>query len=539
MDRELLRTIPGYDPIATAADAWFDDAAAELALEFFPEVLKHVEGDLADQPFRLERWQQAIIANLFGWKRRDRRGRTVRRYRQALVLVPRKNGKTPLAAGIGLFCLFCDREAGAQCYCAAADREQASFLYRQMEGMIAREPMLAARCELFSGGGNRSIVLKDDPAAFFRVLSADAHTKHGGNSHLVIVDELHAQPARDLVDVLTSSMASDNRKQPLFLAITTADFARPSICNELHDYAEKIRDGIVEDPAFLPVLYQADKDDDWAKPETWAKANPNLGVSVSPDYLEREAKKAREIPAYQNTFLRLHLNIRTEQDKRWLPLDAWDACPTLADEAALDGRECWGGLDLSTTTDLTAWVLAFHGEAGQIIVRPRFWCPADNATRREKRDRVPYTAWIRDGWIEATPGNVIDYDRIRAAINEDAARFNIREVAADRWNATQIIQQLAGDGLTIFPFGQGYKDMSSPSKELERLIVSGKLIHNNHPVLRWMAAAAAAEIDAAGNVKPSKAKSSDRIDGIVAAIMALARATIRPDDAAAPQVVPL
>lgn len=526
MDREwrdLLLCIPGYDSLAAASDCVFDPVLAQHPIDFFEGVLTHIEGKLAGQPFRLERWQKSILANLFGWRRLD----GTRRYREALLYVPRKNGKTPLGAGLANYILFCDDECGQQDVCAAADREQAALLFRHVKGMIENESELSRRCTVFKGVGQRAI---EAERGHFRVLSADADTKHGGNLHLAIIDELHAQPNRDLVDVLKTSMASANRRHPLLVYITTADFAGKSICNEVYEYACKVRDGVVSDPAFLPVIYETTLEDDWRDEAVWRKVNPNYGVSVSPEYMRRESERALESPAYLNTFLRLHLNMITEQETRWLTLDSWDACaaPVVPDELA--GRPCYAGLDLSTTTDVSALVLVFPAEHEGVTVYdvlPYFWVPREGARRREKRDRVPYVTWIRDGYMTATAGDVVDYDVIRRDINALAERFNIRELAIDRWNATQLATQLQGDGLAVVAFGQGYASMSAPTKELEAVVLSGRLRHGGQPVLRWMGSNVMVEQDAAGNVKPSKAKSSERIDGIVALVMALGRATVQ------------
>ena len=527
--RALLGLVPGYDPYRDAAGCWFDGKAAARALGFFPDLLRHVEGAKAGQAFALEPWQQAIVANLFGWKRRDLEGRVVRRYRETLIFVPRKNGKTPLAAGLANYVFFCDGEVGAQVYCAAADRDQASLVYRHIRGMIAQEPELSRRAKVYTA--LRSIVLRQDQASTIRVLSAEADTKHGANSHLILVDELHAQASRDLVDVLLTSMASANRKQPLIVYITTADFDRPSICNEKHDYARKVRDGVINDPAFLPVLYETATDADWRDEATWAAANPNLGVSVSLEYLRRECKRAQETPAYENTFRRLHLNQRTETDVRAVPLHLWDACAGPADETALAGRVCYAGLDLSTTTDLSAFVLLFPEDGGRYSVLPYCWAPRENARQRERRDRVPYETWSRQGLLRLTEGNVIDYDIIRRDIGELGKRFAIREIAADRWNSTQLLTQLAGDGFEIIAYGQGFRDMTAPTKELLALVTAGRLAHGGNPLLRWCASSLAVETDAAANLKPSKKKSGDRIDPMVALIMALGRCLVRPSEA--------
>jgi len=516
---EVLRLIPGYDPFATAGDCRFDRRAAQRAVDFFRECLTFTAGEWRGQPFALQPWQQAIVGNLFGWKRSD----GMRRYREVFIYVPRKCGKSELAGGLGNLLTFGDREPGAQVYCAAADREQARLVFNAAKTMVLAEPALARRSRIYTNA-----IVVESTGSVFKVVSAEAYTKHGLNAHGVIIDELHAQPDRELVDVLTT--ATGARRQPLIIYITTADYDRQSICNEKYAYALKVRDGVFADPAFLPVIYEAGPQEDWTDPATWARANPNLHVSVSAEYLRRECQRAQETPTYENTFKRLHLNLRTQQDVRWLSLEQWDACgATPVDEDELAGRDCYGGLDLSTTTDVSALVLLFRDEDGGVTLLPYFWVPGDNAERRERRDRVPYQTWARQGLLELTPGNVIDYDRIRSRINALGQKFHICEIAIDPWNSTQLAVQLQGDGFTVVTFGQGFKDMTAPTKEWEKLVLCGKLRHGNHPVLRWMASNVAVETDAAGNLKPSKKKSFERIDGIVAGVMALGRALVKPE----------
>lgn len=511
--------LPGYDPAATAHEARYDPRSATRAVSFFADCLTFTAGEWKGRPFVLQAWQQAIVANLFGWKRPD----GTRRYREAFLYVPRKNGKTELAAGLACLLTFADAEPAAHVYCAAADREQARLVFSAARTMVQQEPELARRGRVYSHA-----IAVESTASVLRVVSAEAYTKHGVNAHGLIIDELHAQPNRELVDVLTTSTGA--RRQPLIIYITTADFDRESICNERYAYACKVRDGVIDDPAFLPVIYEARSPEDWTDPTVWARVNPNLGVSVNLDYLQRECARARETPSYENTFKRLHLNLRTEQDVRWLSLAQWDACGgEPIDEGAFAGRTCYAGLDLSSTTDVSALVLVFPDEDGGVSVVPRFWIPGDEAMKRERRDRVPYVAWAQQGLVEMTPGNVVDYDRIRAQIGELGRCFDIREIAVDRWNATQLALQLQGDGFKVLAFGQGFKDMTAPTKEFEKLVVSRRLRHGGHAVLRWMASNVAVETDAAGNLKPSKKKSTERIDGIVAAIMALGRALVRPE----------
>jgi phage terminase large subunit-like protein len=522
---ELLQLNPGYDPFATAdlKRYHFDADAAQRALDFFSECLTFTAGEWMGRPFLLQSWQQAIVANLFGWKCTDRKsgGKALRRYREAFIYVPRKCGKSELAGGLGNLLTFADGEPAAHVYCAAADREQARLVFTAARTMVQAEPALACRARTY-----RDSIVVPDTGSVLKVVSAEAYSKHGINAHGIIIDELHAQPTRELVDVLVTSTGA--RRQPLVIFITTADFDRESICNEKHDYACKVRDGVIDDPSFLPVIYEALPGDDWTDPRTWEKVNPNLGISVSHEYLERECKRAQESAAYENTFKRLHLNMRTQQDVRWLTLESWDACSEPAiDPEQLAGRECYAGLDLSTTTDVTALVLLFPEDDGTITVLPRFWIPANNALKRERRDRVPYQAWVHLKLIEATAGNVVDYDIIRARINELGQRFRIQEIAVDPWNATHIVSQLTNDGFEVVEFRQGFASMTAPTKELEKLVLGGKLRHGGNAVLRWMASNVAVETDAAGNLKPSKKKSTERIDGIVAMIMALGRAMVR------------
>lgn len=503
-------------PKRDTAEFHFDEAAADRAVSFFQLCLIHTKGEWAGQPLTLSDWQaEKIIRPLFGWKRRD----GTRRYRTAYIQIPRKAGKSTLSAGIALYLLFADKEPGAEIYSAAADRDQAAIVFDMAKNMVEACEPLRRRSESF-----RRAMIVPSLAASYKVLSADANTKHGLSAHGIIFDELHAQPNRELWDVLTTSTGA--RRQPLTIAITTAGFDRHSICYELYSHACKVRDGIVDDPYFLPVIYEAEPGDDWTKPETWRKAHPGLGVSVKEEYIAAEAAKARQLPSYENTFKRLLLNIWTEQDVRWLSMEAWDTCGQ--DLPDLEGATCFAGLDLSSTTDVSALVLAFPiGDTIHLL--PFFWVPRDGIRKRCDRDRVPYDRWVHDGHIEATPGAVIDYEVIRKRINELAERYHIKEIAIDRWNATQLATQLDGDGFDVIGFGQGYASMSAPTKELERRVIEGTLNHGRNPVMRWMASNVTVEQDAAGNMKPSKAKSIERIDGIVSTIMALGRSMLVED----------
>jgi phage terminase large subunit-like protein len=500
------------------SEYYFDEAAAKVAVNFFEKLLKHVKGEWAGQPFILEDWQrEEIIRPIFGWKKK---ADETRKYRTAYIEVPRKNGKSSLAAGIALYLLFADDEQGAEVYSAAADRDQASIVHTLAKQMVETSPELDKRSSVYK----RSIVVVSTMSSY-KVLSADAFTKHGLNASGVVVDELHAQPTRDLVDVLVTSTGA--RRQPLVVMITTAGFDRESICYEYHEYARQVLEGIIEDEEFFAYIVAADKDADWQDPEVWERANPGYGVTVKAEYLENQARRATNVPAYQNTFRRLHLNQWTQQESRWLDMESWDDCGKPINRKLLEGAVCYGGLDLASTSDLASFVLCFSAESGEeenYAWLPFFWIPEENMIERARKDRVSYDAWVRDGYITATEGNVIDYGYIIRDIEAMGEVFNIREIAFDRWGAFQVSQQLEGAGFVMVGFGQGYASMSYPTKELYRIITSKRLSHGGHPVLRWMADNAVVSTDAAGNMKPNKDKSREKIDGIVAGIMALDRA---------------
>jgi phage terminase large subunit-like protein len=530
--RGLLLEIPFYDPFEDAGDCWFDEEAACNVMDFFPKMLCHIKGPKAGKSFYLARWEQTILANLFGWKRPD----GTRRYREAFIEVPRKNGKTSLIAGIVIFGLLFDDERGAEIYSAAADREQAKLVFMAVKGMVLSSTELTMRTKIYQ----HSIVEMDtktgiETGSFYKPISAEAGTKHGYNSHIIVVDELHAQPNDELVDVLETSMGS--RAQPLLIHITTSDYDKPSICNEKESFAYKIRGydqngkkiSKADDNSFLPAVWQATLKDDWRKFETWKKANPCLGNSLSVDYIRRKCKKAQETPRFLNTFMRLHLNVKTQTAVRWLDLEQWDKCAEPVIEEQLIGKRCFCGFDLSHNTDTTSVAYVFPPDEDCQLYRIllRVYIPEDNARARELRDHVPYLTWAREGYIKLTPGNVIDHATIKADFEKDYQKFDIQEVAFDRWGFEALRQQLIAEGVdeeVFVSFGMGFVSLSAPSKKLEELVLAGEIAHGGNPVLRWMAGNTVVETDSAENIKPNKKKSTERIDGIVSTIMALGRA---------------
>lgn len=513
--RETIHLIPGYNPCKDTGGAVFDAQRGAEAIRFFHECLTHVKGEKALEPLILEPWQQAIIANFFGWLMPD----GTRRYKESLVYVPRKNGKTTISAGVPLFVLFCDPERGKEIYAAAADKKQAAILFGIAKRMIYQESAFEGHADVL-----KYSITREYDGSFFQPISADADTKHGYNASAVVIDELHAQKNSDLVEVLETSVGS--RRQPIMLSITTADMDLPveeSVCNRKHKYASDVRDGHISDPEFLPVIYEADVEkDDWKDPAVWRKANPNWDVSLFPSYFERKFRQAMADPVVENGFKRLHLNMRTQQAVRWMRLEDWDASSLELEPDALLGRKCYGGLDLATIEDIAALVLLFELDDDTIGLLPFFWVPEDSATDREARSRAKYITWANEGLVELTPGNAIDFDFIRKRLNELKALYRICDIGFDPWNAHQITSQLVEkDGFQMTPTSQGYKSMSSPMKCLKALTLAKKIRHGKNRVLRWMIGNVAADRDVHENIKPNKKKSTEKIDGVVALIMAI------------------
>lgn len=516
--------IPGYDPFRDSAGYWFNEKLAQSKVDFFRLCLTHVKAVEGRPAFVLEPWQQAIVGNLLGWVSEDT---GLRRYRESLLMIGRKNGKTPLAAGLILCLLATDKEPGAEIYGGASSEDQAERIWEYAEPMVRSDDELSRRFHIYDT--LRSIVYPAENSSY-KVISGSPKGKHGYNAHVIVLDELHEQPDRKLLDALITSMSA--RRQPLILYLTTSDFDRPSVCNEKADYAAKVRDGVVKDPAFMPVIYEVSKADLEADPEcwkqekTWYKANPNLGVSKNLAYMRRECLRAQNEPSYLNTFLRLELNIKTQQDTRWIDPTLWAACRGEVDPDALRGRPCYAGLDLASTTDLIALVLYFPEDEHRVLSYA--WLPAETIKRRTERGQHDYALWEKSGDLRTTEGNVADYDVIRADIVALSLIYDIQHLAYDPWNARQLANQLAGDGLHLIEHRQGFASMNAPSKELERLVTSGQLQHGDSPVLTWCASNVQIREDPAGNIKPDKGKSAEKIDAIVALIMAIGGFLVEP-----------
>ncbi|MDP6709413.1 MAG: terminase large subunit [Alphaproteobacteria bacterium] len=514
-----MSTSLGLPAGADKYGAWYDEATAAQACAFFPRFLRHTEAEWAGEPFYLADWQARIVRHVFGWKRDD----GTRLVRVVYVETPRKNGKTEFGAGLALLMLLADGEYGGQGYSMAVDRDQAKITFNKMVTMVGLSSELRKHLELY-----KTSIYCPALNGSFRALSSSPKSKHGFSPTFALGDELHEWATGELADVVHKGMAA--RRQPLEVYLTTAGVYGQGFGWEMHQYAERVRDGIVEDPTFLAVIYGADAEADWTDPAVWAEVNPGLGVSPKLEFLEAECARAQESARLENEFRRYHLNQWTEQVVRWLDLAAWDACAAPVDPEALIGRPCFAGLDLSATTDLTALVLVFPDDDGGYDVLPYFFCPKESVERRARRDRVPYPEWVRDGHLIATEGATVDYQAVLKTIEILAARYEIRRVALDDWNSTMLYNAISELGLEAALVRLGWKSYNTPTKELERLVIDHELRHGGHPVMRWNAANVSVATDPAGNLKPAKDKSSDRIDGIIGLILGLGQAlTSDPD----------
>ena len=497
----------------------FDERKAQRVVRFI-EALRHTKGEFHGQPFHLLPWQEKIIRDVFGTVRDD--DPTMRQYTTAYIEIPKKNGKSELGAAIALNMLINDDEWKAEVYSCASDRQQAAIVFDVAVDMVRQSPALMKRVKIVPS--TRRMIYQPT-GSIYQVLSSEVATKHGLNVSACIFDELHTQPTRALYDVMTQG-SGDARRQPLWFLLTTAGTDRNSICWEVHQKALDILEGRKIDPRFYPVLFGLPDDAGWTSEENWYRANPSLDHTITIDKVRDAFRKAQETPADENQFRQLRLNQWVKQSVRWMPMDKWDECGGVVDPYALEGRACYAGLDLSSTSDLTALVLVFPptSEDEPYIALPFFWLPEETLSLRVRRDHVPYDQWARRGFIQTTEGNVVHYGFIERFICELGERYDIREIAHDRWNATMMVQTLEDDGFTMVPFGQGFKDMSPPTKELMRIVLEHKLCHGGHPVLRWNMDNAYVRTDPAGNLKLDKEKSTEKVDGAVALVMALDRA---------------
>jgi len=527
---------------------------ATHALDFFPDFLR-LDGN-ENKPFILQPWETFIVGSLFGWMGPG----NLRRFRTAYIEAGKGSGKTPLAAGIGLYGLICDQEWAAEIYCAAVTKDQSYTLFRDAKRMAEANPDLAAKLEI----GEHNIAYPST-LSFLRPVSSEARSLDAKRVQMALVDEIHEHRSSIVVDKM--DLGKKGRRQPLMVEITNAGYDRHSVCWQHHEYTRSILEGMELNDLWFGYICQLDpcancqksgktfpddkckKCDDWRDERTWIKTNPNLGVSLGPEYLREKVREAIGMPAKQNIVKRLNFCIWTEQESRWLDLDLWDNGSDPIDLESLIGRQCFAGLDLSSNRDLTACTLVFPPEdpVGRWIVLVRFWIPEENVKARVERDLVPYDVWIREGYIETTPGNVVDKDFIEKAILDDARKYRMLRIGYDKMYAEHMVQHLelnrpgyvpdvVVDPLTgttekqwCIQIRPGWS-LASASKELDSLILGKKIQHGGNPVLRWNAGNATVKMNEHGDYWPVKIADKKRIDGIEALVIGLARAIVEPPE---------
>jgi phage terminase large subunit-like protein len=498
--------LQGYDPWKDADDFIFDGNTARSVCNFFHDRFRHEKGEFAGKPFELLDWEKQFLGHLFGWKRKSD---GTRRYREALLYIPKKNGKTEVAAGIGIIMTVADNEPGSEVYAASGDKDQASLIFSAASHFVETDELLSEHVHVFKG---YRAMKYDAMGSIFKVLSSEAKTKHGPNVHCAIFDEVHAFPNNDLIETLRRGTIS--RRQPLTLYLTTADYAGDSPCNKLLEQGKQIRDGILKNPHFLPMIYECFEGEDWTSEETWKRVNPSYGVTVKRSYFVEEVEKAKTDPVKENSFKRLHLNMQTKVENRWMRMQDWDASGASIQPDSLLGTRCYAAVDLASVNDIAALVLYFPDAMACLC---RFWVPRDTA-----KTRLEYQIWEKEGYITVSEGRVIDQGEIMAELEKLKSQYMISAVAYDPWNAAQFALAAARSGFEMVEFRQGYKSMTEPTKELMKDVMRGALTHFGHPVLRWMASNANSIEDDAENVKlvkPGK-DSPKKIDGIIALVMA-------------------
>lgn len=524
---------------------YFDEQAANHIFMFFEEFLIFYEGEFDGQPFLLTPWQKFLLGSVFGWKKEPN---GYRRFKTVFCETGKGSGKSPIAAGIGLYGLCFDDEPGSEVYAAAVTREQAGILFRDARAYAEKSSSLKELLRI-----DKHNIAYEAENGFFRPISSEHRGLDGKRPHFCLIDEIHEHP-NDLV-VRKMSAGTKGRRQPLIFEITNSGYDRHSVCYQHHEYTTKILEEIIKNDEWFGLISGLDicpkcesegktvpQDgcpdcDDWRDERVWEKANPNISYLGEPfrNYLKRQVKEAIAMPAQENIVKRLNLCIWTESITKWISSDAWNVCTFSVDPEKLKSRACYGGLDLSSNTDLSAWVLMFPPiiEGDKYEVLCRFFLPEDNMRERVHKDKVPYDIWVRQGFITTTPGNIIDYAFIIDQISKDMIDFEIKELAFDRWGSQKITTDLQDLGFEIegkrslIQFGQGFASMSSPTKELEKMVLAKELAHGGNPVLAWMMSNIAIRTDPAGNIKVDKEKSVERIDGVVALIMSIGRAMLR------------
>ena len=508
---EYVRLAVGryYRDLDMALDrGWLFDRREAIRAIHFIECLKHTKGKWAGSRFRLEPWQQFVVWNIFGWKHAD----GTRRFRYTYIEIARKNGKTALAAGIALYMLFADGESRPEVYSAATIKDQAKICFSDAVAIVKATDLKNYLTPF------RNSIVYDLKGGTMKPLSSDYGTHDGLNPSCAIIDEFHAHKDSGMFDVLKSAFGA--RRQPLMFIITTAGFNKAGACYAYRDNVIKVLRGVNEDDSLFGIIYTQDSKEEWDDPKMWSKSNPNLGVSLSSDYLADQVKDAKNRPEAVRNVQTKNFNLWVDAERTWILDEKWMECIGTTPREELKGCACWGGLDLSNVSDITAYVLLFH-ENDHFQLLPYFWIPEEKMQEKIRKENINYERWVAEGYVTVTPGNVIDYDFVKADILRIVADYDLQASAYDRWNSSQTIIDLQNEGMVCNPFGQGYGSMSAPTKEFEKMVLTGKIEHFGNPVLRWMLASTVVMTDPAGNIKPDKAKSMQKIDGIVASIMAL------------------
>ena len=498
-----------YNDLENALDKgwYFDRKAAQRAISFI-EKLKHTKGKWAGQRFKLEPWQQFILWNIFGWMKAD----GTRRFRYVYVEIARKNGKTALSAGIGLYMLFADGEARPEVYSAATVKDQARICFSDAVEIVKKTDLKNYLSPY------RNSIVYELKGGTMKPLSSDYGTHDGLNPSCGIIDEFHAHKNSGMFDVIKSAFGA--RRQPLMFIITTAGFNKNGACYAYRSNVIKVLQGINEDDSLFGIIYTLDCKEEWDNPKMWVKSNPNLGVSVFPEYLSDQVNDAKNRPEAVRNVMTKNVNLWVDAEKTWILDDMWQKCIGSTERESLRGCQCWGGLDLSNVSDITAFVLLFH-ENERFQLLPFFWIPEEKMLEKIRKENINYDKWVQQGYVKVTAGNVLDYDFVKADILQIVEEFDLQSTAYDRWNASQTIIDLQNEGMECSPFGQGYGSMGAPTKEFEKMVLTEKIEHFGNPVLRWMMSSTVVKTDPAGNIKPDKEKSVQKIDGIVASIMAL------------------
>ena len=491
---------------------YFDVEAANLRLDFY-QFCHHYKGDCAGKPIKPELWQCFIQGSVFGWKRKSDKKR---RFSEVYEQIAKKNGKSTDAASTGLFCITLDGEAGAEVYSAATSRDQAKVIFETARQMVSKSPDLQQYINVLTN--NMHVV---STASKFEPVSAEAGTLDGKDVYIGLIDELHAHKSRDVYDILKGGTAA--RSQPIIWVVTTAGYDINGICHEKYDYAVKVLEGVIDDPSLFAYIAQPDEGDDILDTKNFIKANPNLGVSVKLRDLEIKAKQAREIPSAYNMFACKHMNMWVSSSVKWMNMEKWNNSGKNYNPD-LRHKRCYCGVDLSAKLDLTSVVLDFPLDNGMYAVLHHSFIPEATMIEKEHKDNVPYSAWVRQGYLTAIPGEVIEQQWIIEYIQQLAKKYKICEIDYDPWNASEFGQRMETERFTCVEVRQGVYTLSEPMKDIQRLAVQGKLIHFDDPILRWAMSNVVATADSNGNIKPDKSKATQRIDPAAALITAHSRA---------------